>query len=223
MSGWEFVLRGGRVVDPESGYDAVADVAIGEGRIVQIAAGLPAGPADVDVTGLVATAGFVDLADGALGIGVLLGYAPGVDEDEYLRVGAPAHPRRAAAEPGPGAQQVQPGAGQGAPGPGPRHAPEGAAAGRLRRRRGLRSRYARRPGHLYRQHPPVGGHPACAGQRGIRRPRRLDRGRPGPDGRSAPSRADCRSATTGRIASSGRDSNKTLQVKPFAEKTARMF
>jgi hypothetical protein len=190
MSGWEFVLRGGRVIDPESGYDAVADVAIGEGRIAQIAAGLPTGPADVDVAGLVVTAGFVDLhshvgdlagmrlqvldgvttaleleagaspvaaayhaaaaqgrpsnygfatswaqarmtavagippggplaaflsrladpawqrpaqpaqltallerlavdlADGALGIGVLLGYAPAVEEDEYLRVAA---------------------------------------------------------------------------------------------------------------------------------------
>jgi dihydroorotase-like cyclic amidohydrolase len=190
MSGWEIALRGGRVVDPESGYDAVADVAIGGGRVVQIGAGLPAAPTDVDVdvAGLVVTAGFVDLhshvndlagmrlqaldgvttaleleagaspvaaayhtaategrpsnygfaaswaqarmeavagvapggrlaallsrladpawqrparpdqltallarladdlADGALGIGVLLGYAPAVNEDEYLRV-----------------------------------------------------------------------------------------------------------------------------------------
>jgi cytosine/adenosine deaminase-related metal-dependent hydrolase len=188
MGGWEIVLRGGRVIDPESGYDAVADVAIGAGRVVQIGTGLPTAPADVDVAGLVVTAGFVDLhshvddlagmrlqaldgvttaleleagaspvaaayraaaaegrpsnygfatswaqarmnavagfapggtlsaflsrladpawqrkarpeqltallahladdlADGALGIGVLLGYAPGVEEDEYLRV-----------------------------------------------------------------------------------------------------------------------------------------
>ena len=77
MSGPEIVLRGGRVIDPESGFDAVADVAIGEGRIAQVGAGLPAdvldgrpadvpgglpaGPADVDVAGLVVTAGFVDL------------------------------------------------------------------------------------------------------------------------------------------------------------------
>jgi hypothetical protein len=52
MSGREIVLRGGRVIDPESGYDAVADVAIGDRRVVLIGAGLPAVPADVDVAGL---------------------------------------------------------------------------------------------------------------------------------------------------------------------------
>jgi len=61
MSDWDVVLRGGRVVDPESGFDAVADVAIGAGRVAQIGVGLPAAPTDVDVAGLVVTAGFVDL------------------------------------------------------------------------------------------------------------------------------------------------------------------
>ncbi len=61
MSDWDVVLRGGRVVDPESGFDAVADVAIGAGRVAQVGAGLPAAPTDVDVAGLVVTAGFVDL------------------------------------------------------------------------------------------------------------------------------------------------------------------
>ena len=61
MSGWEIVLRGGRVIDPESGFDAVADVAIGEGRVAQVGTDLPAAPTDVDVAGLVVTAGFVDL------------------------------------------------------------------------------------------------------------------------------------------------------------------
>jgi len=69
MSEPEIILRGGRVIDPESGFDAVADVAISEGRIAYIGTGLPAdvpgslpaGPADVDVAGLVVTAGFVDL------------------------------------------------------------------------------------------------------------------------------------------------------------------
>jgi N-acyl-D-aspartate/D-glutamate deacylase len=56
MSGPQIVLRGGRVIDPESGFDAVADVAIREGRIAQIGAGLPDGAADVDVAGLVVTA-----------------------------------------------------------------------------------------------------------------------------------------------------------------------
>src|SRR5580704_8210314 len=55
------VLRGGRVIDPESGFDAVADVAIGGGRVTRIGRGLPAAPAEVDAAGLVVTAGFVDL------------------------------------------------------------------------------------------------------------------------------------------------------------------
>ena len=61
MSGWEVVLRGGRVIDPESGFDAVADVAIAAGRVAEVGTGLPAAPDEVDVTGLVVTAGFVDL------------------------------------------------------------------------------------------------------------------------------------------------------------------
>ena len=61
MSGREIVLRGGRVIDPESGFDAVADVAIGDGRVARVGAGLAAADVDIDVAGLVVTAGFVDL------------------------------------------------------------------------------------------------------------------------------------------------------------------
>src|SRR5215471_18516472 len=61
MSEREVVLRGGRVVDPESGMDAVRDVAIAQGQVVQIGTALPPGGTDVDVTGMVVTAGFVDL------------------------------------------------------------------------------------------------------------------------------------------------------------------
>jgi len=62
VSGWDIVLRGGRVVDPETGLDAVADVAIADGRVAQIGTGLTAGPAEVDIDpGLVVAPGFVDL------------------------------------------------------------------------------------------------------------------------------------------------------------------
>jgi len=57
----DVVLRGGRVIDPESGLDAVRDVAIAGGRVTEVGTGLPPGQAQVDVTGLVVTAGFVDL------------------------------------------------------------------------------------------------------------------------------------------------------------------
>jgi predicted amidohydrolase len=60
MSDWDVVLRGGRVIDPESGFDAVADVAVADRRVVQIGAGVPGAPTDVDAAGLVVTGGFID-------------------------------------------------------------------------------------------------------------------------------------------------------------------
>ena len=61
MSDWDVVLRGGRVVDPESGLDAVRDVAIAGDQIAAVGTGLPAGAGSVDVAGQVVTAGFIDL------------------------------------------------------------------------------------------------------------------------------------------------------------------
>ena len=63
MGDHEIVLRGGRVIDPESGLDAVRDVAVAQGRVTRIGNGLPPADADaeLDVAGLVVTAGFVDL------------------------------------------------------------------------------------------------------------------------------------------------------------------
>jgi cytosine/adenosine deaminase-related metal-dependent hydrolase len=55
------VLRGGRVIDPESGRDEIADVAVAGGRVVDVANGLDAAPVDLDVAGRVVTAGFIDL------------------------------------------------------------------------------------------------------------------------------------------------------------------
>jgi cytosine/adenosine deaminase-related metal-dependent hydrolase len=57
----DVVLRGGRVIDPESGLDAVRDVVVADGRVADVGTGLPPGRAEVDVTGLVVTAGFIDL------------------------------------------------------------------------------------------------------------------------------------------------------------------
>jgi len=54
------VLTGGRVIDPLSGLDEVADVAISSGRIVAIAPGLDTGKR-LDATGLVVAPGFIDL------------------------------------------------------------------------------------------------------------------------------------------------------------------
>jgi len=61
--GWDLVLRGGRVIDPESGLDAVCDVAVAAGRIAAVGMDLKvrAGRGDLDVAGQVVTAGFIDL------------------------------------------------------------------------------------------------------------------------------------------------------------------
>ena len=61
MSDWDLVLRGGRVIDPESGLDAVRDVAVAKGRIAAIGTALPPAPVDLDVAGQVVTSGFIDL------------------------------------------------------------------------------------------------------------------------------------------------------------------
>jgi N-acyl-D-aspartate/D-glutamate deacylase len=57
----DVVLRGGRVIDPESGLDATADVAVTGRRVTDIGTGLGPGRAEFDVAGLVVTAGFIDL------------------------------------------------------------------------------------------------------------------------------------------------------------------
>jgi N-acyl-D-aspartate/D-glutamate deacylase len=61
VSDWDLVLRGGHVIDPESGLDEVQDVAVTQGRVAEIGSGLRPARAELDVAGLVVTAGFVDL------------------------------------------------------------------------------------------------------------------------------------------------------------------
>lgn len=60
----KFLIRNGRVIDPASGRDELADVAIASGRIVAIGAVPPdfAAPRTIDARGLVVMPGLVDLA-----------------------------------------------------------------------------------------------------------------------------------------------------------------
>ena len=69
MADFDVVLRGGRVIDPESGLDAVRDVALTGTQVAQIGSGLPAGHLDLDVAGQVVTAGFIDLHSHAHDLG----------------------------------------------------------------------------------------------------------------------------------------------------------
>jgi Amidohydrolase family len=61
MTSPDIVLYGGRVIDPETGRDEIADVAISAGRITEIGHAIETAALDLDVTGQVVTAGFIDL------------------------------------------------------------------------------------------------------------------------------------------------------------------
>jgi len=58
---YDLVLTGGRVMDPESGFDRVSNVGIQAGRIAAISARSLSGKTTVDVRGLVVAPGFIDL------------------------------------------------------------------------------------------------------------------------------------------------------------------
>jgi imidazolonepropionase-like amidohydrolase len=57
----DLLLTGGRVIDPETGLDDVADVAISGGTIVAVGGPALRAGRTIDVTGRVVTAGFIDL------------------------------------------------------------------------------------------------------------------------------------------------------------------
>jgi dihydroorotase len=58
----KLLLKGGRLVDPATGHDGVADVLVDDGRVAEVGAGLAAAGAEVvDCDGLVVCPGLVDL------------------------------------------------------------------------------------------------------------------------------------------------------------------
>ncbi len=58
---FDLIIANGRVIDPESGLDAVPDVGIRGGKIVAIASDRLSGRSTIDATGLVVAPGFIDL------------------------------------------------------------------------------------------------------------------------------------------------------------------
>jgi N-acyl-D-aspartate/D-glutamate deacylase len=58
---FDTVIRGGRVIDPASGYDHVADVAINGGTVVAISQNALTGTSTIDATGLVVSPGWIDI------------------------------------------------------------------------------------------------------------------------------------------------------------------
>ena len=68
------IIRGGRVIDPASGFDAIADVALRDGRVAAIGADLPVdGSAVFEAAGALVLPGLVDLHTHAYWGGALLG------------------------------------------------------------------------------------------------------------------------------------------------------
>src|SRR3954463_7986263 len=75
------IIKNGRVIDPASGFDGVADVAIEHGRIVAAGASLDCTGAErLDATGLVVAPGFIDMH-------VHL-REPGIEHAETIETGA---------------------------------------------------------------------------------------------------------------------------------------
>ncbi|MBN9308197.1 amidohydrolase family protein [Devosia sp.] len=58
---FDILITGGRVIDPETGHDGIADVATANGRVAAIGNGLGEAKRSIDATGLVVAPGFLDL------------------------------------------------------------------------------------------------------------------------------------------------------------------
>ena len=57
----DLLILGGRVIDPETSFDSIADVAVRHGTIAAIGTGLGPAATTIEAEGLVVTAGFIDL------------------------------------------------------------------------------------------------------------------------------------------------------------------
>lgn len=57
------LLRGGRVIDPATGFDGTADVLVSDGEVIAVGPGLPTADdqVDIDVAGYIVGPGFIDL------------------------------------------------------------------------------------------------------------------------------------------------------------------
>lgn len=57
----DLVIRGGRVIDPETGLDAIRNVGLAGGRIAVVSSDTLTAAATIDATGLIVSPGFIDL------------------------------------------------------------------------------------------------------------------------------------------------------------------
>ena len=86
--GYDIVIRGGRVMDPESGLDAVMNVGVRDGRIETVTEDPLVGARTIDASGLVVAPGFIDLHEhGQIEEAYALMVADGVTSAFELEVG----------------------------------------------------------------------------------------------------------------------------------------
>ena len=71
----DLVLRGGRVIDPSQGVDAIGDVGFSDGKVAEIGEGLE-GAEVRDVKGFIVTPGLIDLHTHVYWGGTSLGVDP---------------------------------------------------------------------------------------------------------------------------------------------------
>jgi dihydroorotase len=80
---FETILKGGRVIDPSQGYDAIADVGFSGGKVASLGVDLrrDAGTVVKDVAGLIVTPGLIDLHTHVYWGGTSLG----IDAEDFCR------------------------------------------------------------------------------------------------------------------------------------------
>src|ERR1700752_1906918 len=61
MKQYNLIIRGGRVLDPETSFDAVADIAVQDGAIAAVGDIEGSAETIIDAKGLVVSPGFIDL------------------------------------------------------------------------------------------------------------------------------------------------------------------
>ncbi len=55
------LIKNGRVIDPASATDGIADIALGDGKIIAVGTNLPGAEHTIDASGLIVSPGFIDL------------------------------------------------------------------------------------------------------------------------------------------------------------------
>lgn len=85
----DVLFVGGRVLDPETGLDVVANVAVSDGRIVYVGSDTRAASRTIDASGLIVAPGFIDIHSHAINeLGQRLQVADGVTTALELEAGA---------------------------------------------------------------------------------------------------------------------------------------